>query len=149
MRLFGQTEQIGRLIFPTIYVFCCWQFSYFHFKSHRRFLYFLICWAALSFYLFKNWAWNGYQDNFIACTAAMAVYIFIRRLNMADPLNNACKHKEIDSLAFLFCGMLSLIKNEGLILGAIICLSYLIFSYKKMTTNELISKKLIINTVIF
>jgi hypothetical protein len=149
MRLFGQTEQIGRLIFPTIYVFCCWQFSYFHFKSHRRFLYFLICWAVLSFYLFKNWAWNGYQDNFIACTAAMAVYIFIRCLNMADPLNNACKNKEIDSLAFLFCGMLYLIKNEGLILGAIICLSYLIFSYKKMTTNELILKKLVINTVIF
>jgi hypothetical protein len=158
MRIFGQTEQVGRLIFPTIYVVCCWQFSYFSFKKHQQFLYFLTCWSFLSFHLFKNWTWNGYQDNFIACTAAMAVYVFIQYLNKADAANVSCEafrdnkicnNGAMDKVAYLFCGMLYLIKNEGLVLGAIICLTYLIYSNTKKISNKFDIKKIVINIVLF
>ena len=162
MRLFGQTEQIGRLIFPTIYVFCCWQFSYVNYKSHVRLLYFLICWSVLSFYLFKNWTWNGYQDNFIACTAAMAVYLLIQCLNESDlagvsyktfisdrNFNNISSNRTFDSLAFLFCGMLYLIKNEGVALGSIICLTYFIYSNNKKIDKQFDRKKIAINMIYF
>jgi hypothetical protein len=162
MRLFGQTEQIGRLVFPTIYVFCCWQFSYFDFKNQQRFLYFLICWSVLSLYLFKSWAWNGYQDNFIACTAAVAVYIFTQSLYMAGSSSlagqgfrgerggsNISSNRALDSVAFLFCGMLYLIKNEGLVLGAIICLTYLSYSANERNGEKYTTKKIIINIILF
>lgn len=162
MRLFGHTEQIGRLIFPTIFVFCCWQFSYFSFKNQQRFLYFLFCWSVLSFYLFKSWAWSGYQDNFIACTAAVAVYIFIQSLYKADSSSLASqaftgdrngssisKNNALDPLAFLLCGMLYLIKNEGLVLGAIICSTYLIYSANEKNDSKDITKKITINIILF
>lgn len=162
MRLFGHTEQIGRLVFPTIFVFCCWQFSYFSFKNQQRSLYFLICWSVLSFYLFKSWVWSGYQDNFIACTAAVAVYIFIQSLYAADSTNLAGRvfrddsngssilgNSALDSVAFLLCGMLYLIKNEGLVLGAIISSTYLIFSANEKNDSKDITKKITINIILF
>jgi hypothetical protein len=55
----------------------------------------------------------------------------------------------LDSIAFLLCGMLYLIKNEGLVLGAVICLTYLTYSANEKNSRKYTTKKIIINIILF
>ncbi len=119
LKIIAFQEQFGRLLFPTTYVFLIVALLQVKIRSSWGRLIFLGNTAALSISLLNPGIWNGYQDFFLATVAANAAFLLARIAN-----KRSIHHTQDLLLAAFFLGNLYLIKNEGLILAAIIVFAF-------------------------
>ncbi len=120
MTVAGYVEYLGRLVFPTAYIFWCANLLRHKLKHPLGQTLYLITAASLSIYLLNAGMWDGYQDMLLSIVAANGVYLLARVVLQS-------KHWKWDlGLGLFFISTLYLIKNEGAVLAAIIFVGFVI-----------------------
>jgi len=124
MMVFGLHESYGRFIYPVAYsMFFITLWSSINVKKYA--LSYALCLAVLLFFFFRPSLYSGYQDDFLSLTGGLSVALFI--LYTFD-----MKKSYRYMLGCFFGGSLGLIKNEGVLLGLIVFVVFLLLHFKTM-----------------